>query len=539
MPTGPEASEAAESQFPMAGTPLTATLRSASIIAGLSAITLGAGLVFQIVLAEELGAGNFMDIYLVAIGPPAFVATALLSAITLAMVPSFGRILKDESSGLARRVFLRTARAITPYCVAIGIFLAFAADGIIHVLGPGLDLRSADLAAEMLRVMSLAATIDIYRGVLTALYYARGQFSLPQLVPTLNHVVMIISAKTLYSWIGLRGLAIGWMVGSIVMFGVLVLGLVREANALSNNHEKGIDARRLSKHLPASLAVIAFTQAIPIVDRAVGSTLSTGAISYLGYGNKVLEILMRTTPMAVVLATYPLMSRQASTGDWPSLQNTVGRGIRWLILTTLPISVLAYSLREPAISLLFERGAFSHPDALAVSAVVRWYAIALLPAGMVYMLSHLYFSIGRPGILVAIGALQLAVTLGLDYFLAQVAGHPGIAMAYLVVAILTASALLALAGKSGFPIRLNFEIRWILQVTIAAGIMVGITSILISFVDELGLGTLREIVYVAGVSSFGVALYAIVLKFLGLPEAGEAAALVRRFARELEPKRNF
>jgi putative peptidoglycan lipid II flippase len=459
-----------------------------------------------------------MDIYLVSIVLPALAANVSLYALSLSLVPVFRETMARASTGsawaLARRMLLR----VTPAILLLGVAIALAAEPIIRVLAPGFDPGSVRTASILLRLMSAAVLLDIGRALVSSIYYALDRFFLPQIAPVLNHATMIVAALVLYRRIGLLGLAAGWVIGSALMILVLVLGLGRESRGALDGEEAQFDLGRIGAQIWPSLSLVLAAQAIPVVDRAVATTLPSGSVSYLGYGYKILELMLRTAPMAVVLAAFPRMSGQASIGDWEKLQAEVSSGLKWIILGSVPVALLVYQLRTPLIRVLFERGAFDHAATEGVAAATAWYAIALLPASVAYLFNHVYFAIRRAKVLTFLALGSIIVTALLDLSLSRLWGFEGIAIAHLFVISFLASALFVLLRVPQSQARLYPGGKWLARILAAALVMsllVRTTSLAASSLD---LGVYGRQLSLALSASIGTIAYFGTLRIVRLPE---------------------
>ena len=151
---------------------------------------------------------------------------------------------------------------------------------------------------------------------------------------------------------------------------------------------------------------------------------------------------MRTVPMSIGLAVFPLFSRQVLEQDLSALRDLVQLGARWILLGTTPIAIFVCLLREPIIRILFQRGHFDTLATHGVADILQWYALAFLPAGILYMLTNLTFAFRKQWIIAGLSLIGLCLTLPLELFLSRWFGPSGIAMASPVVSLLMVALLI-------------------------------------------------------------------------------------------------
>jgi putative peptidoglycan lipid II flippase len=257
---------------------------------------------------------------------------------------------------------------------------------------------------------------------------------------------------------------------------------------------------------------------IPVVDRAFATTLSQGAVSYLGYGYKVLEIMLRTAPMAIVLAAFPRMSGHASTGDWAALDREVKSALSWMLLASIPVALMVLLLREPMVSALFERGAFDRTASHGVANVVGWYALAFLPASVLFLINHVFFALRRPKILILLGGGSIALTALLDYSLSRIWGTVGIAATYVAVAALYAAGAAWILARSPNPVRILPGARWLGKVILAAMGLVAAVEGTGAALSRWPLGGHSDEIAVVCSAFLGSLSYAVILWLTGVPE---------------------
>jgi putative peptidoglycan lipid II flippase len=413
--------------------------RSGGLIIVLSVITLALGFGVQMALAARLGTSRAMDVYLVAITLPALGATVAVTVFPSALVPVLrGRLAAQDSlQGDSIFRFAFTLAAVVGMAAAIGV--SAGAAFIVRVTAPGLVGADAEMAAGLLQVTAFGLAFDVPRGVLTARQYALQRYLAPQAAPSLNHMILLACALILLPRLGLGVMAAAWTAGSAAMLALLLLPSLHPLT------RPGVPAAGWASlaSLPAVLVVAVLTQATPVVDRWVASTLPEGAIASLGYGSKILEVMMRTLPMGLGLALFPLLSEHAARKRWVDFGEVAARTSRWLWLGTVPLTLVVVMLRQSWVVLLFERGDFDRASSVAVAQALLWYGLAFIPASGAYFLSRAHYALQDTRPLVQTAAMSLLGTLVLDLVFARKGGFAGIAAANLVVTSLAGAYLAA------------------------------------------------------------------------------------------------
>jgi putative peptidoglycan lipid II flippase len=493
----------------------------------LSALTIGLGLMVQIGLAAALGTGREMDAFLVAITLPTFINTVAMFTAVSAFVP-FLKGQSDSSEPLLPSKSISTIFT-TAFLVSffLVIFVVFAARYIIHITAPGLDPSTAQLASDLLRIMIIGSLFDILRGILTAYFFSKERFYLPQFVPILNHCLLLVSVLFLFRGARLYGVAWAWAAGSLAMFlPLLLIFLRREGFRFAGGFLSPAIRKAWALMIPA-LIVVVLQQTTPFLDRLAASLLPPGAISYLGYGNKLLDVFIRTIPAAVGVVTFPLLSRQALDRDLHALRDLAMLGMRWILLGTLPLALFVYVLRQPLILILFQRGNFDSSASRGVAEVMGWYAFGFLPASLLYLLTTIGFALQRPWMLALVNFVGMCATLSLNLLLSRLLGPSGIAISYLIIASLLALALAVWYQKFlHIPLFVR-DFSWLGKIGLASALFLLVLLVTGYFLPHSTQDSVSCAVFLILSGILGIAAYGVTLYGTGLPEI---RSLIQRVA---------
>ena len=203
------------------------------------------------------------------------------------------------------------------------------------------------------------------------------------------------------------------------------------------------------KPLLAGAAVLfvgqAFMSLVNLADQFFAAGMGTGALSTLGYSNRMLNLVLGIGATAVGRATLPIFSR--SEAETPEL--TIYLTLRWaalMLVVGLLVAGVTALLAADITELLFERGEFNAEDTAIVTAVFQ-YAMIQVPlyfCAMVMVSALLAKS--KFSYVAAIGAILFFTKLLLAYQLAPVMELRGLMIAtagvYAVSCILCWLALL-------------------------------------------------------------------------------------------------
>jgi putative peptidoglycan lipid II flippase len=162
------------------------------------------------------------------------------------------------------------------------------------------------------------------------------------------------------------------------------------------------------------------------VDQYFMAHQGDGAIATLGYANRLLSLLVSMGAIAISRATLPILSEILHRGDHARARSTA---LKWsfvmLAVGTIG-SAIAYVLAPYAIALLFQKGAFTSDDTIAVTHLFR-FGLSQIPFSFgMCVLIQLFAGEARYKAITVISVLGFATKLGANAVLVRFFGPLGV-----------------------------------------------------------------------------------------------------------------
>jgi putative peptidoglycan lipid II flippase len=301
-------------------------------------------------------------------------------SLTVSFVPILSDWLRRDPDD-ARRVFraVWTLAALAGLAITLGGILF--ADPLIRVFAPGFALVPGkhELAVSLLRwcfpYILLLTLVAVAMGALNAI----GHFFAPAFAPVLLNACMIAGAVAGVLWFDPPIAALG---GAVVLAGLLQLALqipflrrhgYSPALLVLPAHPA---VRRLGVvMLPAVVGASVF-QINVLVSRFLSSFLGDGAVSYLNYADRLLELPLGVFVFALGTASLPALARLSREEDRAPLRRAFEDTLLLTAALTLPSTVGLALLREPIFTVLF---GFRGEAASGCGLALLGYAVGLVP----------------------------------------------------------------------------------------------------------------------------------------------------------------
>lgn len=352
------------------------------------------GFTREILILGLIGPGPLLDAFVAAFRlPNMFRRFFAEGAFNAAFVPMFSKRVEadddpdgfgsDALNGLAFCVLILVALAM----IFMPAFVWATASGF------GVDERF-DLTVGFGRIvfpyilfMSLSA---LFSGVLNA----KGHFTAAAAAPVFLNIFVIIALIAGYLT---NGSIVHWLVWTVPVAGVAQLALVwvaaiRAGVRLRPGRPRWTPAMKnlVTVAVPAALAsgvmqinLLVGQQAASQFDKAVG---------WLFAADRLYQLPLGVVGIAIGIVLLPDLSRRLKSEDHTGAKTALSRAGEMALALTVPSAVAMVVIAFPLVSVLYERGATSRADSLAMAQAVAVYAVGLPAFVMQKILQPLYFS---------------------------------------------------------------------------------------------------------------------------------------------------
>lgn len=383
----------------------------------------------EVAVARRFGVGTDIDAFIFTFTIVSIAASVLGGAISTSLIPS---LLEAKRSAGIQAVRQLAGRVLNLYVLsAAGLaVLLLALSPLISLTFSG-DTASHGLVVHLTLLMvgpaMLAGGLSHY---LSTLLNAERHFAAAALSPAAIPLTMLALLVAMPEWRDVRGLAVaaggGFVLQSVAL--TVVSYRRRVLPTLAWRRRDPSAAGVMRQCLAAALSSLALT-ANPIVDMVFAARLGPGNVSVLGYGSRVVAVLLSVLGYAFATTSLPHLASLVSARDTQGLQKACRKMVGGSLLITVPITLLLVLASRPLVDAMYQGGAFTETDAAVVSHVQALYALHLpvFVIGLVFV--RLINSLKRNGLLIAIAVPAVAANVLADLVLGNLLGVAGIALA--------------------------------------------------------------------------------------------------------------
>jgi len=503
------------------------------------------GLVREQVFAVTLGAGFYSDAFLAAFRIPNLLRDLFAEgALSTAFVPTYVATLRNQSREAAFRLANRVMSTLTIYLGLVAAAAWVFPDPVVHLVAAGFSPEKAALCGTLVRIMIwFLPTISLAVAAMGILN-AEEKYTTPGLASSMFNLVAIVGGIVVWFLApppvagATRGYGqtavIVWasltVVGGFAQLAIQVPPLLRlgfRPRLLPDLGLRDPGTRRIATLMaPATLGVAA-VQVNVVINSTFASMISDGAISWLNYAFRLMQLPIGVFGVAVGTTALTQLSRDAAGQDWDRMRATLQRGLRMVLFLTVPSTVGLALLRVPIIRLIYEHGKFSHHATIETARALSGYAIGLVAYASIKVVAPAFYALGRTRVPLIASVSAVAANLVWNVLTFRRFGHVGLAVGTSLAALVNAGVLVFAFDKQ---IR-GFVSRELLvpfaKILIAAGVMAAMVWLTSTRLEAAGgTGTISAAFKVLMPIAVGVVVYFFSARALRLQEA---SALVRRF----------
>lgn len=410
---------------------------SAGIIGATSFIGAIVGFCLQLLVAYSFGASNETDSFFMAQSTSELLSKLLMGgSITAAFIPLFidrmSRGKKIETIASALNLFHILALSYGLLIIIMEVY----AHPFIQLIAPGFDDHQTLLTVRLLRVLLPSFFFLFMIEYATSILHSVKQFFLPASLRIVAPAISIISVLLFTRSIGIWALAVGALAGSVIQFGILATGLWRQGFSYRFVFwPRDPFLMNLIILVYPFIGSVLMTQVAGIVYRIIVSNLTEGSLASLKFAEKITQFLTIVFLNSVTVVMYPLLSEKASANDTVGVRDTIAFSLRLVFFITVPLVIGLSLLSREVVTLIFERGSFSHDDTVMTSQALMFLSLGLLTNTFSSILGHAVLAFKKTKAAVAITIISQIVAIALFLLLVPPLEHAGLALASSLVPI--------------------------------------------------------------------------------------------------------
>jgi putative peptidoglycan lipid II flippase len=247
---------------------------------------------------------------------------------------------------------------------------------------------------------------------------------------------------------GVHGLAWGVVIGALLYLILQVPSLLKQKGAYTVNLGFNDPAvQRIIQLMGPRLLGVGIVQLNFWVNTWLASQMTAGSMTGLYFGFSLMLMAQAAIAQSVAIAAMPTFSAQHALGRVDEMRSSLAAALRGVILLAVPASVGLILLREPLVSLLYQRGEFDERSVELVAWALLWFAVGLVGHSIMEILTRVFYAQHDTRTPVIIGTVAMGLNVLFSFALASLfeqngwMPHGGLALANSLATALEATIL--------------------------------------------------------------------------------------------------
>jgi putative peptidoglycan lipid II flippase len=366
-----------------------------------------------------------------------------------AFIPIYSSYLKEDK----REEINTFVNSVTNIMIIVFLFIS----AVIFIFSPQIGVVLSKIANNQLdigkfvimnRIMVFSLVTLSLSGLTTGILNSHNIFTIPSLAPFVLNIMTIIFVVLLYKKLGIISMAVGTMAGSGLQLAVQIpqLRVSKIKYSFKINFKNKAVKEIFSLMLPILLSLGA-VQLNNSVDKFFALYLGAGNTTALDVSWRVTNLPLGVFSVAVITVLYPLISRQASSGDIKGIKESFSLGVREIGYVMIPAVTGLIILSHPIIKVLFEHNNFIAADTEKVAYILVYHSLGLVFFGLLMVLNRIFYAFKNVKTPLKIALFSILTNLFLDWLLIKFMNVAGVALSSTLVAVFNVVALMIILRK--------------------------------------------------------------------------------------------
>lgn len=440
-------------------------------------------------IAAKFGATYITDVYNVGLGI-VYLLTTISYGLTTTFIPVHTEHLQKYSKKKSNKFVNNVINLSSIYTILITIILIIFAKDIMYVFGHGFekDPKVFAISIKVTRIMLLSLIFVSLQGVITGVLQCHKEFYEPAAMAAVSNIVYIIYLIFMASKFGLVGFAVATVIGFFMQFLINVPKYKKLGYKYSLT--MNFKDREIDKMFKLMIPVIISTSVIQLnlfVNRSFATNIFFGAVTVLDCSNKINTLAYEVFAIGIAMIVYPTLSEMAAKKDRVGYRKELEKSLSTIMLIMVPAAFAIVFLRDPLITIIFKRGAFTNEAAKLTSNALLFYAPSMVAYGIRDILNKAFYSIKDTKTPMINSFFGIGINIVINIFIVKYMKVSGLTLATSISVIITTILMLLdlnkkLSGMNLKKVCIDF-LKILISSIIMGLVILSVNKVILSFLN--------------------------------------------------------
>ncbi len=396
------------------------------------------GFVREMVISYYMGVSASYDDILLALTVPTLVISVMHYTIPHSIIPRLSGVYQNFDYN---QIVLNIIRKLGMAFIIIALMYFFTSGFLLKYLATELSDARRDNILYLSHYLSIYLLLVLFYEIFYAILQSEQKFSAPVIIGFVAQLILIVSVCIYGRDYAELGLLIGYIIGAIFQFFLVVLYYVKL------NNFKLFD--RIVQDFPLFDKAFLFVLLIELVgqlsgfiDRFFASQLEIGRISALNYANTLITLPTSIFIYSIGTVFFLKFRDSTTTGNSAALKIELKKVSFFFGIFSTAAIVAFFVLPTFTVQFIFERGKFD-VNATELTSSALWYFSFGIPFILIHAILTRIMLVWRQELFLFKASLvTIIVKITLSYLFVKPMSHNGLALATSISYFLTVLILL-------------------------------------------------------------------------------------------------
>lgn len=394
------------------------------------------GLIREVIIAAQFGQSGAVSAYTAAFNLPDLLYFFLSSgALSSAFIPVFTEYFHNGRQKEAWQIFSIIGSFMGIFLTLVIVVAWIYARPLVTMLAvPGFSAKHPELVGltvALTRIIMPCQVFFFVGGLMMGTLEARKNFDARSMCPIIYNLGIILGALLLGRFIGVKGLAVGTLLGSFAGNIVYTWYTLKKEGfeyhfSLKLNHPGVVRVAILA--IPVIFG-LSLPQIDVIINKWFASWVSEVAPAALNYANRLMQVPIGIFAQATGTAILPALSAYAAKKEWDNLRSGVGYGLSTILIENIPVTAFMMIMADPIVRTVYMWRSFTAADVPITALCFVFYSIGIFAWAGQAIVSRGFFAIQDTVSPVIIGTITTVIFIPLNFIFIKLLGCGGLALA--------------------------------------------------------------------------------------------------------------
>ena len=354
------------------------------------------GFLREMVIAFEYGSTHTSDSIFTAYMLPNFLYLVVGGAFTTAVISIVNRETTDRALFVKQSftIVLVTVTLMTVILIGFAnpILEAFNREKIEQGI---ISQRDLDTTKYLYYWMMPSSILLVLSSWYSGLLNVNQKFHLSSFAILIYNAIFLIVAVVLSKFIGPIAYGISALVSAAAMLYFLIAGY-RQLDwfAVGFSFERNVSSKQLWIMVVPIMLGGATIQLYALLQRLFAGMLSEGAVASINYASKLMQFPQAILITAVTTVIYPILSQKEANHDHASIKSLYSKGLHYLLLLLIPVTIYSYFYAENLIQIIFEYRNFGAKSTAMTAPVLSIFVLSMYFLAANTYITRFYYAKG-------------------------------------------------------------------------------------------------------------------------------------------------